>query len=162
LLSGPELCVDDVSFAVGDQVVALRNRHDLDLLNGDTAIVREVDERELELLVTLDRGGERRLPASYVAAGHLAHGYAITVHKSQGMTVDEAFVYTDASVYREAAYTALSRARQATHVYHVDDEPDIALAELLGRSRQKTVAASQLGTDHAAEIAREVDVCIEL
>jgi ATP-dependent exoDNAse (exonuclease V) alpha subunit len=162
LLSGPELCVDDVSFAVGDRVVALRNRHDLDLLNGDTAIVRQVDERELELLVTLDRGGDRRISASYIEAGDLTHGYAITVYKAQGMTVDEAFVYTDAAVYREAGYTALSRARQATHVYHVDDEPDVALAELLGRSRQKLLAASLLGVGHPSERSRAVDVGIEL
>jgi hypothetical protein len=78
------------------------------------------------------------------------------------MTVDEAFVFTDAAIYREAGYTALSRARQATHVYHVDDEPDVALAELLGRSRQKSIAASLLGNDHPAERSRELDVSVEL
>ena len=124
--------------------------------------MRRVDERGLELLVTLDRGGERRISASYIAAGHLAHGYAITVHKSQGMTVDEAFFYTDAAVYREAGYTALSRARQATHVYHVDDEPDIALAELLGRSRQKTIAVSLLESGHSSERIRQPGLGMEL
>ena len=78
------------------------------------------------------------------------------------MIVDEAFVYTDAAVYREVGHTALSRERQATDVYHVDDEPDIALAELLGRSRQKTIAMSSLESRHSSKPIRQADVGMEL
>jgi len=40
----------------------------------------------------------------------LPTGTASTIHKSQGETVDRAFVLGTAGLYREAGYVALSRA----------------------------------------------------
>ena len=57
------------------------------------------------------------LPARYVEAGHLAHGYATTVHKAQGATYDRAFVLATDSLTREAGYVAMSRARQGTELF---------------------------------------------
>ena len=38
-------------------------------------------------------------------AGHVAHGYATTIHKAQGATVDRAFLLGSDTLYREAGYT---------------------------------------------------------
>ena len=56
----------------------------------------------------------------YLEAGWLDHGYATTVHKSQGETVERAFVLGTGGVYREAAYVAMSRARTRSDLYVVD------------------------------------------
>jgi hypothetical protein len=58
-----------------------------------------------------------RLSPDYLADGHLAYGYAATIHKSQGETVDRGFVLANASLFREAGYVALSRARVRTDLY---------------------------------------------
>jgi len=54
------------------------------------------------LTVRLTDGSERIVPASYLDAGHLDHGYAMTIHKAQGLTADEALVLATDDLYREA------------------------------------------------------------
>ena len=48
-------------------------------------------------------------PAEY---GHIAHGYAVTIHKNQGATVDRTYVLADALMNRNASYVALTRHRE--------------------------------------------------
>ncbi|MDQ6846711.1 MAG: helicase C-terminal domain-containing protein [Candidatus Dormibacteraeota bacterium] len=62
------------------------------------------------------------LPAEYLEAGHLRHGYAITGHKAQGTTADRAFVLGDEAIYREWGYMALSRGRAENRLYVVAGE----------------------------------------
>ena len=99
------------------------------------------------------------LPAGYLDAGHLTHGYAITGHKAQGLTTDRAWVLGSDNLYREWGYVAMSRARHHTRLYlvdhrgndHTDDlhrhgslhnarDPLLAAAATLGRSRAQHLA----------------------
>ena len=81
-------------FAEGDQVMALRNDYGIGILNGTRASVEAID---------IDRGAMRLndgrgtidVPFSYLAEGDLAHGYAVTVHKAQGITVDRSLTLAD-------------------------------------------------------------------
>jgi hypothetical protein len=91
------------------------------------------------------------VPAAYLDAGHLTHGYASTIHKAQGVTVERAFLLGSDRLYREAGYTALSRARHHTAIYHVNPtpnrwEPGIdpyqQLAATLTRSHQQHLATT--------------------
>jgi hypothetical protein len=61
--------------------------------------------------------------------GRLALGYATTVHRSQGATVDTGHVLADGGG-RELAYVAMSRARQATHIYTTADDTAVAVEDL--------------------------------
>ena len=74
------------------------------------------------MTVRLTDGTERIMPTGYLDAGHLDHGYAMTIHKAQGLTADEALVLATDDLYREAAYTALSRAHLDTCIYVARDE----------------------------------------
>ena len=101
------------AFAVGDAVIAGRNEYRLGTLNGSRGTVTVVDCSRRRLTVQTTEGRTVDLPTSYLAAGHLTHGYAATVHKAQGATVDVALLLIDDQSYREAAYTGLSRGRLA-------------------------------------------------
>jgi ATP-dependent exoDNAse (exonuclease V) alpha subunit len=48
---------------------------------------------------------------------HIAHGYAVTIHKSQGATVDRTYVLADPLMNRNASYVALTRQREGVQVY---------------------------------------------
>jgi WS/DGAT/MGAT family acyltransferase len=56
------------------------------------------------------------IPYDY-AERNLTYGYATTIHKAQGATVDRCFVYVDETTSREHAYTALSRGRDRNDLY---------------------------------------------
>jgi ATP-dependent exoDNAse (exonuclease V) alpha subunit len=110
-------------FAVGDKVVGLRNDYRSGILNGTTGTVTAIHPTEGALTLRTVGGDEIRLPRSYLRHGHLDHAYALTIHKAQGATYDRAFVLGDDRLYREAGYTALSRAGGGTQLYAVGPDP---------------------------------------
>ena len=123
LLTGPELSLPGPGgtreFAAGDLVVLRRNDYRHGLVNGSRGTIQSVDPRRCELHVDLD-GRTVRIPASYLAAGHVDHGYALTVHQAQGVTVDQALLLGSDALYREAGYVALSRGRQHNSIHLPD------------------------------------------
>lgn len=75
------------------------------------------------------------MPAEYVDAGHVTHGYAITGHKAQGMTSNHVFVLGSDTIYREWGYVSMSRGRGINRLYTVETSLDHE--DRLG-SRRKT------------------------
>lgn len=69
----------------GDAVICTRNDHRLGVLNGTRGTVQSGGPAGGVNIST--RCGSIDLPASYLAEGHLAYGYATTIHKSQGETI---------------------------------------------------------------------------
>jgi conjugative relaxase-like TrwC/TraI family protein len=123
-LSGPTLTVPvsayaDRSFAAGDLVIARRNDYSRGLINGQRGTVTAVDADNSTL--TLQLGGRSTtVPAGYLTAGGLDHGYALTVHQSQGMTCEQALLLGSDALYREAGYVGLSRGRERNDLHLVD------------------------------------------
>lgn len=89
--------------------------------NGDLWVVTE-QRHDGSLAVQHRRHRTRTvLPADYLRE-HVQLGYATTVHRCQGMTVDVGRVLADRSMTREHLYTGLTRGRHRNHVYVVNDE----------------------------------------
>lgn len=124
-LTGPVLRVDEVEFRAGDRIVCLRNDRHVGVVNGTRATITAVrDDHSLQ--VRGDDGTRLHLPALYLQAGQVAHGYAITGHKAQGLTVDHTFVLATEATYREWGYVALSRGRHTNRLYlHEHDDLDL-------------------------------------
>ena len=121
-LGGDELVLPGGGFSVGDHVVVKRNSLHRGVSNGDRGRVAGIDAAAGTL--TLDcRGGKVMLDAAFLqdppeqGEPTLLHGYAITAHVAQGLTVDHAFVLADEGISRELAYTALSRGRHTNRLY---------------------------------------------
>jgi hypothetical protein len=88
------------------------------------------------------------------------HGYAITCHVAQGLTVDRAFVLADHDLSRESGYTALSRGRHANYLYATreldDPRAEIApAAPVRGDPMERLVAA--LKTSSAMTLAIDTE-----
>ncbi len=108
-------------FAAGDRLVFLENNRDLGVKNGMLGTVTEIavdeDGAGGAIVVQLDgRDGEtvRVAMDDYQAVDH---GYATTIHKNQGATVDRAFVMASASMDRHLTYVAMTRHRDGVQLY---------------------------------------------
>ncbi len=78
-LGSDELIAGGRAFAVGDAVIAGRNEYRLGILNGSRGTVKVVDCSRRRLTVETTEGRTVDVPTSYLIAGHLAHGHALTV-----------------------------------------------------------------------------------
>jgi Ti-type conjugative transfer relaxase TraA len=127
------------SFAAGDRVMFLRNERSLGVKNGSLGTVRSVDARCMAVL--LDDG--RSVAFDHKDYADIDHGYAATIHKAQGMTVDNVHVLATPGLDRHAAYVALSRHRSRVDLhYGKDDFADRSrLLRTLGRERAKDMAS---------------------
>lgn len=75
---------------------------------------------------------------------HLEHGYALTVHKAQGASVERAYVLAHERMSaREWSYVAGSRAREAVHLYAERNTAD-DLERIMERSHKKDTALDHL------------------
>ena len=108
-------------WAVGDRVIARRNDRGRDLDNGMRGTVIAVDQDAGRVIMRADAGGTRAVDREYVEQ-HLEHAYALTGHGMQSGTVDWAAVIGQPRDFsRNWSYTALSRAREPTGIYLVDE-----------------------------------------
>ena len=125
---GPELeAPGGRRYCAGDQVVMLTPDRDARWITSERGTVTTVDGDALTLRFGSDR--TVTLTATDIDDDHLDHAYAVTVHRTQGATVDTAHVLADDGG-RELAYVAMSRARLTTHVYAVTDDLDQACEDL--------------------------------
>ena len=115
-------------FAQGERIVFLRNERELGVKNGTLGTVEQLGATGMS--VRLDDG--RRVAFDHKAYGDLDHGYATTIHKSQGVTVDQAYVLAGGFMDRHATYVALSRHRQSVTLHY--DRQTFADEATLGRS----------------------------
>ena len=104
-----------------------------------------VDHVAQRLVAKMDDGREQVFERDQIGATQLAHGYATTVHRSQGATTGRAHVYEDGGG-RELAYVAMSRAKEHTHVYVAADDLG-SPAKILG-APGRTRAALEVGHRH--------------
>ena len=115
---GPVLDLSGKPFQTGDRIICGRNQHRLGITNGTAATIMSVDVDERSMTVRTDKGAAITLRAGYLDAGHVQHGYATTIHKAQGQTLDRAFILAN-GLNRESGYTALSRGRFENRLYTV-------------------------------------------
>ena len=128
------------AFAAGDRVYFLRNERALGVKNGTLGTVLEIGGSAGQgerLTLRLDDG--RQVGFDVKDYAHVDHGYAATVHKSQGVTVDRAHVLASAGLDRHAAYVGLTRHRGQVALHWSADELGSreGLTRVLGRERLK-------------------------
>ena len=188
---GQEIRVGERAFSIGDRVIFERNQRVRDADRVDKAetgqlganperapsprwsarsipqasmgpgpIGRLARRRSAALVVQLEDGSRAILPRDYVEHS-TSLGYAMTVFRSQGITVDHTFGLGGDSLFQEVGYTQLSRGRLSNNLYvtapenprwavgHIGedarqrDEID-ALVDALSRSREQTMAKDRL------------------
>jgi Ti-type conjugative transfer relaxase TraA len=103
-------------FAAGDQIVFLKNEGSLGVKNGMLAKV--VEAAPGRIVAEIGEGDDRRqVTVEQRFYANVDHGYATTIHKSQGATVDRVKVLASNTLDRHLTYVAMTRHREAAELY---------------------------------------------
>jgi len=106
------------TFSSGDRIIFLRNEHSIGVRNGSLGTVEKISKGIMA--VKLDKGDRVALDASMYR--DFDHGYAATVHKTQGSTLDRTFVLGSRHFDKHTAYVAMSRHREDVSMYYGKDD----------------------------------------
>ncbi len=104
-------------FDAGDQIVFLKNEGSLGVKNG--MIGHVVGAEANRIIATVGEGDQRRqVIVEQRLYNNLDYGYATTIHKSQGATVDRVKVLASLSLDRHLTYVAMTRHREDLQLYY--------------------------------------------
>jgi Ti-type conjugative transfer relaxase TraA len=132
------------AFARGDRVMFLQNERGLGgdgggVKNGTLGTIEAVSTRSM--VVRLDDG--RSIQFDLKDYDRIDHGYAATIHKAQGMTVDRTHVLATPGLDAHGSYVALTRHRDGVELHYGKDDfvTQDKLIRTLSRDRAKDMAS---------------------
>ncbi len=138
-------------FAAGDRVMFLQNERGLGVKNGTLGTIEHVSAQSMSVRTDDGRGVSFDLK-DY---NRIDHGYAATIHKAQGMTVDRTHVLATPGMDAHGSYVVLSRHRDGMDLHY--GRNDIAgqdrLVRTLSRDRAKDMATDYERADPAQSYA---------
>ena len=139
------------SFASGDRVMFLQNERGLGVKNGTLGTIEQVSARSMSVR-TDDR---RSISFDLKDYDRIDHGYAATIHKAQGMTVDRTHVLATPGLDAHGSYVALSRHRDGMDLHYGRDDfaDQDRLIRTLSRDRAKDMASDYERADPAQDFA---------
>ncbi|MBW8285259.1 MAG: Ti-type conjugative transfer relaxase TraA, partial [Rhizobium sp.] len=134
------------NFAAGDQIVFLKNEGSIGVKNG--MLGKVVEAAPGRIVVAIADGEHRRqVTVEQRFYNNVDHGYATTVHKSQGATVDRVKVLASLSLDRHLTYVAMTRHREDLAVYYGSRSFAKAggMVEILSRKNSKETTLDYAG-----------------
>ncbi len=129
------------AMAVGERILFTRNSRALGVKNGQTGTITKWGLDQLgNLILDIETDVGKTVSVNPVQYGHIDYGYALSVHKAQGQTVDNVYLLiSDVMTDREWTYVAASRHREQLRVY-LPEEMSEEFSRLMGASHQKEVS----------------------
>ncbi|WP_342353006.1 Ti-type conjugative transfer relaxase TraA [Legionella busanensis] len=147
------------AFAVNDRVYFLKREDRLGVINGTLGTIERIDAKSGIITVAKDSDDLKKTPQRVNVNTHdykhMEHGYAATVYKAQGVTVDRAYVLPTTHYDAHSTYVAMTRHRKSCELFVSRDlfGQDKALVHALNRNRAKDVTLDY--TQMTREFARQ-------
>ncbi len=135
----------------GDRVMFLQNERGLGVKNGTLGTIEEVSAQSM----TAQTDDGRSITFDLKDYDRIDHGYAATIHKAQGMTVDRTHVLATPGMDAHGSYVALSRHRDSIDLHFGRDDfaSQDRLVNTLSRDRAKDMATDYEQFDPAQDYA---------
>lgn len=125
-------------FSKGDRIYFLKN--DLDVKNGTLGTIESIKDETFK--VKLDGKENRFVKFNLNDYKDIDHGYASTVHKAQGVTVDKSYILLSKHYDRHLTYVAFTRHKFNMMAFgsRQDFKDESAMYKTLCRDRSKSMA----------------------
>jgi conjugative relaxase-like TrwC/TraI family protein len=160
------MVVGKLEIAVGDTLQVLKNSKKLGVYNSHLVHVEHIDRKLGTAEVRRPDGELVEVYRNYLAKWS-AHGYAETVHKARGRTVDVGLTLADSTALSsQLGNTALSRGVKDNKIYFtgprpVDPEHHLPRGEAPAQDKQQKMLAAGLARDRSKELAGEVIAALD-
>ncbi|HUX79702.1 MAG TPA: AAA family ATPase [Alphaproteobacteria bacterium] len=143
-----------MAFAVGDRIQLTKTDKDQDLNNGNFGFIEQINAEDKTLTVSFDNGEKKTInPQTYDG---LRHGYASTVYKAQGATLDHVYVLHSSTTNQATNYVALTRQTQSLSLYVSKDQTPNE-AHLIRQMSRVEGNGPSLGFDTEKDIQRKLE-----
>jgi Ti-type conjugative transfer relaxase TraA len=152
------------AFAQGDRLLFRENNRELGVKNGMLGTVALAEEGRLSIRLDSAKGPGlgRTVEVSMADYAAVDHGYATTIHKAQGATVDRAYVLASKSMDRHLTYVSMTRHRDGVALYAGRDEfSDMeSLSARLSRAQLKETTLDYDRASYAQRRGMESEIVI--
>ena len=141
-----QILYNDVIFRENDKILQLTNMPDNNVYNGDIGIIshiktaHESKSKKDEIYVDFDGNKVKYEPKDFI---NIKHGYAISIHKSQGsefpmiiMPIEKSYIRM---LYRKLIYTGVTRAKKSLIIVGNSDAFRYAVANTYDYNRNTSL-----------------------
>src|SRR3990167_4714266 len=144
------------AFSKGDRIVFTRNNYGLNVKNGTLGTI--VDLNKSLITVTLSEE-DRTVSFAPSLNPFFDHGWAMTIHKTQGTTTDKTYVLASYDMTQNLTYVAMTRHREDVQVFgsSIDFWRPEKLPEILAISGEKLAARDYLGPESLEQLMKQED-----
>jgi ATP-dependent exoDNAse (exonuclease V) alpha subunit len=110
-----------LNIAIGERIIFLENNWRYQVKNGQRGTIKniELDEQNNVKAIYVQLDGEQNKIIAFDPVNYkkFNYGYAVTVHRSQGVTVKHCFVAAFGRWFKNLAYVAMTRHQQSAKLY---------------------------------------------
>jgi Ti-type conjugative transfer relaxase TraA len=146
---------EEKHFSQGDRIVFTRNNYGLGVKNGTMGTITGLNNQKVQ--VKLDEGKDISFAPNLNP--HFDQGWAVTIHKSQGTTVDHTYVLASYEMTQNLAYVAMTRHRETTKMFgsSLDFWSAEKLPQILSKSGEKLGPADYLDEGSLSKLMEHED-----
>ncbi|MBY0273416.1 MAG: AAA family ATPase [Alphaproteobacteria bacterium] len=146
---------EEKPFSQGDRIVFTRNNYGLGVKNGSMGTITGLNKQKIQ--VNLDEGKDISFAPNLNP--HFDQGWAVTIHKSQGTTVDHTYVLASYEMTQNLAYVAMTRHRETVKMFgsSIDFWNAEKLPEILSKSGEKLGPADYLDEGSLSKLMERED-----
>lgn len=146
------------AFAEGDRIYFLKNENKgLRVKNGNLGTIRKIEGEEFTVLLDGTNGAQRAIHFNLKDYNSIDHGYAATVYKAQGISIDKTQLLASRYYDSHSTYVGMTRHRETADIHYSQDEfKDIAdLSQKLARKNDKDFSLDYLNPEISEEGERK-------
>ncbi|MHB8284502.1 MAG: AAA family ATPase, partial [Caulobacteraceae bacterium] len=150
----------EAQFAVGDRVQFTDTLRAAKIYNGNAGVITAIDPSTGVVRAQLDGAAGREVVWSTSEFEGFRHGYAGTIYKGQGKTLDHTYLYHSHHWRQASSYVALTRQRESAQIFVATETArDVAqLARQMNRGEVRSASVAWLTHDELPPQLRQAKV----
>ena len=137
--------------AVGERIVFLEKSRDLGVQNGTFATVTGIEKG----VVQAETGDGHSVRFHQSEYANIDYGYTATIHKTQGVTVDKAYVYGGLTMDAQLSYVALTRHRDDVQLFASSSDFE-NMDDLVAKLSREKLQSTTLAYEHTEDYRESV------